>query len=263
MGLDGLLREFQPEIVAHLAAQPGVRYSIEEPASYVSSNIVGTFNLLEAIRANPVNHLMMASTSSVYGAGAPPFREDDRTDHPLSLYAATKKAAEDVAHSYSHLYGIPTTMMRFFTVYGPWSRPDMAMFKFAQAMFSGETIDVYDASSSRRDFTDVRDVVEAIDLLMDKIPTAAVGPGTSPRAPYRVVNIAGGRPVELNAYINALERVIGRPAIRRELPAQPGEMTATAADTTLLRELTGFAPATPLDKGVRDFVDWFRSYNGL
>jgi UDP-glucuronate 4-epimerase len=261
--LDGLLRDFRPEIVVHLAAQPGVRYSIEEPAGYISSNIVGSFNLLEAIRAHSVDHLLMASTSSVYGAGAPPFRETDRTDHPLSLYAATKKAAEDLAHSYAHLYGIRTTMMRFFTVYGPWSRPDMAMFKFARDILAGEPIDVYNASQAMRDFTHVLDVVEAIELLMSRIPEPGLDSGASPSAPYRVVNIAGGRPIALNAYISALEEAIGRPAIRRELPAQPGEMTATAADVTLLRQLTGFTPTTPIETGVRQFVDWYRSYHGV
>ncbi len=259
--LDRLMRDFKPEIVAHLAAQPGVRYSIDQPAGYVSSNIVGTFNLLEAVRANPVRHLMMASTSSVYGAGVAPFRETQRTDYPLSFYAATKKACEDIAHSYAHLYGAPTTMMRFFTVYGPWSRPDMAMFKFARAIYAGEPIDVYNSTGARRDFTYVSDVIEAITLLMEKIPSPGGDLGSSPQAPYRVINIAGGAPIRLSAYIAALEAAIGIPARRNEMPAQPGEMTETAADVTLLRQLTGLIPSTPMETGVRAFVDWYKDYH--
>ena len=260
--LDRLMREFRPELVAHLAAQPGVRYSIDQPEGYISSNVVGSFNLLEAVRANPVRHLMMASTSSVYGAGTPPYRESDRTDQPLSFYAATKKAVEDMAHAYAHLYAIPTTMMRFFTVYGPWSRPDMAMFKFARAIYAGQPIEVYNPAIARRDFTYVTDVTKAIELLMDKIPTPNGDSGASPQAPYRVINIAGGAPVRLTAYLASLEAAIGIQAKRNDMPAQPGDMAETAADVTLLRELTGFTPSTPMEAGVRAFVEWYKNHYG-
>jgi len=248
------------EIVVHLAAQPGVRDSLGQSRRYVTSNVEGAFNLLEAVRSSPVRHLMMASTSSVYGSGPTPFRETDRADHPLSLYAATKKATEDIAHSYSHLFSLPVTMMRFFTVYGPWGRPDMAMFAFTRAILAGEPIDVYNSAVARRDFTYVEDVVKAITSLTEKIPTPGGDSGASPIAPYRVVNIASGAPVALDDFIAAIEAAVGRRASRRELPAQPGEMARTEANVDLLRALTGFTPRTSLTSGVRAFVAWFRAY---
>ena len=250
------------DVVVHLAAQAGVRYSLEAPASYIDSNVVGTFNVLEAVRAAPVQHLLMASTSSVYGANRAPFCETDRADYPLSIYAATKKATEDLAHSYAHLFGQPTTMMRFFTVYGPWYRPDMALFKFTKAILAGEPIDVYNGGRMRRDFTYIDDVVESLVRLVPATPRNAEV-GCSPAAPYRVVNIAGGAPVELEDYISAIERATGRKAIRRDLPMQAGDMTETVASVDLLEKLTGFVPKTRIETGIDRFVDWYRAYYGL
>ncbi|MDB5594845.1 MAG: UDP-glucuronate 5-epimerase [Hyphomicrobiales bacterium] len=258
--LSRIVNEAQPDIVVHLAAQAGVRYSMEEPRSYVSANVVGTFNLLEALRAAPVSHLMLASTSSVYGANAMPFCEGDRTDHPLSFYAATKKATEAMAHSYAHLYAIPTTVMRFFTVYGPWGRPDMALFKFTRSILAGEPIDIYNAGQMQRDFTFVDDAIEGVVRLAELIPAASDGAAGSPAAPYRVVNIAGGKPVNLEDYISAIEVATGRRAIRNELPMQMGEPQSTLASTQELERLTGFRPRTPVDEGVRAFVDWYRAF---
>ncbi len=256
-----ITREFRPDAVFHLAAQAGVRYSLEAPGSYVSSNIVGTFNLLEAVRATPVRHLLIASTSSVYGANPPPFRETDRTDHPLSIYAATKKATEDIAHSYAHLFGQPTTLMRFFTVYGSWYRPDMALYKFARAIFAGEPIDVYNRGKMRRDFIYIDDVVESLVRLVDKPPRAGEDASSSPVAPCRVVNVAGAAPVELEDYIAAIEAAAGRKAIRRDLPMQAGDMVETAANSAVLERLTGFVPKTRIDEGIAVFVEWFRKYH--
>ncbi len=262
--LTRIVGETQADVVVHLAAQAGVRYSMEEPRSYVSANIVGTFNLLEALRAAPVSHLMLASTSSVYGANDMPFAESDRTDHPLSFYAATKKATEVMAHSYAHLWNQPTTIMRFFTVYGPWGRPDMALFKFTRSILEGKPIDIYNAGKMQRDFTYVEDAVEGIIRLADIAPTRAdslaADPAGSPAAPWRVVNIAGGKPVELDAYIGAIEAATGRVAIRNELPMPTGEPQSTLAATRELERLTGFLPSTPVETGVRAFVDWYRDF---
>lgn len=260
--LAALVAEIRPDVVVHLAAQAGVRYSIEEPRSYVSANVVGTFNLLEALRATPVRHLMLASTSSVYGSNAMPFCEADRTDHPLSFYAATKKATEDMAHSYAHLYAIPTTALRFFTVYGPWGRPDMALFKFTRAILAGEPIDIFNGGRMQRDFTYVEDAVEAVVRLIELPPAPSDDAAGSTAAPYRVVNVAGGTTVELDAYIRAIELATGRSAIRNELPMQPGEPQATLASTAELERLTGFCPRTPVDAGVRAFVEWYRDFYG-
>ena len=253
--------EPRPDIVVHLAAQAGVRYSLENPRAYVDANLVGTYNVLELARG--VRHLLLASTSSVYGANvATPFRETDRTDHPLTLYAATKKAGEDMAHAYAHLWKTPTTAFRFFTVYGPWGRPDMALFKFVAATLRGEPIDVYGEGRMQRDFTYIDDLVEAIIRLLDKAPQegAPVGPldSLSPAAPYRVVNIGGGRPVGLMAYIDAVERALGRRIERRLLPMQKGDVPATSASPDLLRALTGYVPETDVETGVRAFVEWYR-----
>ena len=249
------------DVVVHLAAQAGVRYSLEYPRAYIDANITGTFNLLEALRANPCRHLLFASTSSVYGANVrQPFEESHSTDHPVSLYAATKKACEAMAYSYAHLFGIPTTVVRLFTVYGPWGRPDMALFKFTRSIIEGTPIEVYGAGKMTRDFTYVDDTVEAICRLADLSP--AVGSPSAARAdaPYRIVNIGCGRPIGLEDFVATIEGAIGRKATRHDLPMQPGDVRATWASTAVLETLTGFRPATPLADGVDAFVAWYRDY---
>jgi UDP-glucuronate 4-epimerase len=256
----------EPEMIVHLAAQAGVRYSLEHPEAYVSANLSGTFNVLEAAREAEVRHLMFASTSSVYGGNTTmPFRETDLTDAPMTLYAATKKAGEAMSHSYAHLWNIPTTCFRFFTVYGPWGRPDMALFKFASAIEKGEPIEIYGEGLMRRDFTYVDDLVEGIVRLMAAAPEKGnpvsadgVTDSLSPVAPWRVVNIAGGQPVELLDYVETIERHMGKTATRRLLPMQMGDVAATHADPGLLRALTGYVPATPVEMGVKAFVEWYR-----
>lgn len=254
------------EVVLHLAAQAGVRYSLEQPQSYIQSNVVGTANLLEALRALPPRHLIFASTSSIYGGNSKvPFAETDRADGPVSLYAATKKSGEAMVHAYAHLFGIPATCVRFFTVYGPWSRPDMAPLKFATAMMEGRPIDVYGFGRMRRDFTFVDDLVDAIVRLMERAPETGKGvahDSLSEVAPFRIVNIGGGRPTELMDFISALERALGVKAQLNLLPMQPGDVVATEADTGLLQALIGAMPQTPMDAGVARFVAWFKSYNG-
>lgn len=255
----------KPDLVIHLGAQAGVRYSLENPSAYISSNIVGTFNLLEALRTRPPEHLMLASTSSVYGGNDRlPFAEIHRADHPVSLYAATKKATEDIAHSYAHLWSIPTTCFRFFTVYGPWGRPDMALFKFVRAIRSSTPIDVYGEGKMRRDFTYIDDLVAAILRLTEVPPQLGRVVGTmdsiSAVAPFRTVNIAGGTPVGLLAFIAAIEEALGVKAVKRMLEMQPGDVVETSADTTLLAELVGELPATPIAEGVGKFVEWYDGY---
>src|SRR4051812_10104505 len=262
--LKSAIRDFRPEIVVHLAAQAGVRYSIEHPETYVSSNLIGTFNLLEALRATPVQHAILASTSSIYGANdSPAFTEVERTDFPLSIYAATKRGTEAMSHSYAHLFGIPTTLTRFFTVYGPWGRPDMAPIKFASAIEAGRAIDVYGHGEQSRDFTYIDDVVEAVTRLIPKAPVAGfavdAADSISPVAPWRTVNIAGGQPMPLLDFIAAFEAALGKPALKNFVPMQPGDVSATAADTKLLRALTGFVPATSVADGVKAFCDWYRA----
>jgi UDP-glucuronate 4-epimerase len=257
--------EPRPDVVVHLAAQAGVRYSLENPRAYVDANLVGTYNVLELARG--VRHLLLASTSSVYGANAAmPFRETDRTDHPLTLYAATKKASEDMAHSYAHLWKTPTTAFRFFTVYGPWGRPDMALFKFVAATLKGEPVEVYGHGEMKRDFTYVDDLVEAVVRLIDRPPREGEPVGDvdslSPAAPYRTVNIGGGQPVGLMPFIAAIERALGRPIEKRMLPMQKGDVPATWAAPDLLRALTGYVPSTDVDAGVRAFVAWYRGLYG-
>lgn len=259
---------FRPDMIVHLAAQAGVRYSIEHPDTYIQSNLVGTANVLEVARANPPRHLLVASTSSVYGGNADmPFREADRTDFPVSLYAATKKACEAMSHSYAHLFDIPTTCFRFFTVYGPWGRPDMALFKFVAAIEKGEPIDVYGEGKMRRDFTYVDDLVEGIVRLMAVPPRkgapATLASGTdslSPVAPWRSVNIAGGQPVELMDFITVIEELVGRPAVKNMLPMQQGDVVETFADAGLLEALTGFRPRIGTQQGVAAFVQWYRQW---
>jgi len=256
---------FRPERVLHLAAQAGVRYSVEEPRSYVGANIVGTFNLLELARRHPVEHLLIASTSSVYGANAEmPFTERQRTQLPLSFYAATKGATELMGHSYSHLFGTPMTFFRFFTVYGPWGRPDMALFKFTRAILAGEPIDVYNNGQMTRDFTFIDDLVEAVLLLADKVPARepVEGDSLSPVAPHRIVNIGGGRSVRLMDYIAELEKALGRSATKNFLPLQEGDLVATEASSELLERLTGYVPRTPPSAGVPKFVDWYLGHYG-
>jgi UDP-glucuronate 4-epimerase len=253
---------FKPQAIIHLAAQAGVRYSLENPRAYVDSNLIGTFNIMEAARIGGVEHLLFASTSSIYGANEKmPFEETDRADTPMTLYAATKKATELMTHSYSHLWKIPTTALRFFSVYGPWGRPDMALFKFVEAIFAGRPIDVYNNGEMLRDFTYVDDLVKAIDLLLQSPPTE--GPGdasSSPVAPWRVVNIGGGAPYPLLDFITEIERCLGRPAERNYMPMQPGDVPATFADPSLLVRLTGYRPDTPPSVGVAAFCDWYRDY---
>ena len=269
--LAGLFSEHRPDVVVHLAAQAGVRYSIENPRSYVESNLVGTFELLEAARAHPPQHMLLASTSSAYGANTEmPYRETMKADHQMSFYAATKKAGEVMAHSYAHLFGLPVTMFRFFTVYGPWGRPDMALFKFTRAMLAGEPIDVYNHGKMMRDFTFVEDLVEAVRRLIDTPPVRPADPASvpeadslSPVAPWRVINIGNSQPVQLGDMIAALETALDLPAERNLMPMQPGDVPATWADTTLLQQLTGFVPGTDIRDGVARFVAWYRDYYGV
>jgi UDP-glucuronate 4-epimerase len=261
-------RDAQPEVIIHLAAQAGVRYSLEAPRAYIDSNLVGTFNVMEAARDLKVNHLLMASTSSVYGANEEmPFRETDKADHPLTIYAATKKANEAMGHSYAHIHDLPVTMFRFFTVYGPWGRPDMAPFKFTKAILAGEPIDIYNQGEMWRDFTYVTDLVQGIATLIDAVPrrpvsAAAISPGDSlsPAAPYRVVNIGNGQKVRLMDFIEAIEAATGKTAMRNFLPMQTGDVPATWADASLLNRLTGGCPTTDVRDGIRAFVAWYREF---
>lgn len=259
----------QPDVIVHLAAQAGVRYSLENPQAYVSANLDGTFNVLEAARKAAPRHLLLASTSSVYGGNQKmPFIETDLTDAPLTLYAATKKANESMSHSYAHLWKLPTTCFRFFTVYGPWGRPDMALFKFVDAIEKGQPIEIYGEGRMKRDFTYVDDLVEAINRLISAVPEMGhpiTGNGIvdslSPVAPWRVVNIAGGQPVDLMSFIETIERHLGKNSDRRLLPMQKGDVAATHADSRLLETLTNYLPNTPVDVGVKAFIDWYREYH--
>ena len=268
-GLARVAEAFDPEIIVHLAAQAGVRYSLENPRAYVDSNLVGTFNVMELARTLAVRHLMLASTSSVYGDdGVMPFAESEAADHPLTLYAATKKAGEGMTHAYSHLWRIPTTVVRFFTVYGPWGRPDMALFKFARAMLAGEAIDVYNHGRMQRDFTYVGDLVEAMDRLLahppvQGEPVSAARDSLSPVAPWRVVNIGRGQPLPLMDFIGEIERSLGRKAVINFMPLQAGDVATTFADCSLLHALTGYRPATSVRDGVSAFCDWYRRYHDL
>lgn len=266
-GIAELFAEEKFNRVIHLAAQAGVRYSLENPHAYADSNLIGYLNILEGCRHNKVEHLLYASSSSVYGLNRKmPFSTDDSVDHPVSLYAATKKANELMAHTYSHLYGIPTTGLRFFTVYGPWGRPDMALFKFTKAMLEGKSIDVYNYGKMKRDFTYVDDIVEAIVRVQDVIPQANAewsvenGSPADSSAPYRVYNIGNSSPVELMDYITALEEALGMIAEKNMMPIQPGDVLETSADTKPLYDLVGFKPQTTVKEGVQNFVDWYKAY---
>jgi UDP-glucuronate 4-epimerase len=261
---------FAPDVIVHLAAQAGVRYSLENPRSYVDANLIGTFNVMEAARLTKPRHLLMASTSSVYGENEKiPFAEVDKTDAPLTIYAATKKANEAMGHSYAHLWDIPTTMFRFFTVYGPWGRPDMALYKFVDAILDGRPIDIYNHGDMWRDFTYVDDLVRAIRLLMDAAPERPAsadqiepGDSLSPSAPHRIVNIGNSDKVRLLDFVDAIEDALGRKATRNYMEMQPGDVPATWADAELLKRLTGYAPQTDFRDGVGRFVAWFRDYYG-
>jgi UDP-glucuronate 4-epimerase len=266
-GMAALFAEQRFERVIHLAAQAGVRYSIENPLAYADSNLIGFVNVLEGCRHNNVGHLLYASSSSVYGLNKKqPFSTEDSVDHPVSLYAATKKANELMAHTYSHLYGIPTTGLRFFTVYGPWGRPDMALFKFTKAMIAGQSIDVYNRGEMYRDFTYIDDIAESIVRLQDVIPqpdaewTVEDGSPASSSAPYAVYNIGNNNPVKLMTYISALEKALGKAADKNLLPMQPGDVKDTSADTAPLYKAINFKPETPVEQGVQNFVDWYRGF---
>ena len=268
--LEKAFHDFRPQRVVNLAAQAGVRYSLENPYAYVEANLVGFINILEACRHGKVEHLVYASSSSVYGANRKlPFSVQDPVDHPVSLYAATKKANELMAHTYSHLYGLPTTGLRFFTVYGPWGRPDMALFLFTRKILAGEPIDVFNHGHHTRDFTYVDDIVEGVVRTLDRVPEP--DPSYDPlkpnsatsSAPYRVYNIGNSHPVQLSHYIEVLEDCLGRKAEKNLLPLQPGDVPDTSAEVTELMNDTGYRPDTSVEEGVKRFVEWYRGYYGV
>ena len=268
--IDKLFADTKPQRVMHLAAQAGVRYSITNPRAYIEANVVGYMNILEACRHLPVEHLVYASTSSVYGANTNmPFSVHDNVDHPVSLYAATKKANELMAHTYSHLYRLPTTGLRFFTVYGPWGRPDMSLFLFTRKILAGEPIDVFNYGNHRRDFTYVDDIVEGVMRCIDKVATPSSvwtgdepDPGTS-AAPYRLYNIGNNSPIELMDFISTLEKCLGIEAKKNLLPLQLGDVPDTYADVTALVDDMGYKPNTPLEVGIGNFVKWYKEYYGV
>lgn len=265
---DTMADEFQPDIIVHLAAQAGVRYSLENPRAYIDANVIGTFNVMEAARRLEVKHLLMASTSSVYGANEDmPFTEREKADTQLTIYAATKKANEAMGHSYAHLWNLPTTMFRFFTVYGTWGRPDLALYKFVDAILDGRPIDIYNHGDMHRDFTYVDDLVQGIRLLIDAVP---MKPGSreeipdwdslSIAAPFRIVNIGNSSKVRLLDFVDAIEEALEKKAVRNYMEMQKGDVPATWADATLLQELTGYRPRTEFKVGIAQFVAWFRDY---
>lgn len=269
--LETIWLQNQCDIVVHLAAQAGVRYSLENPRAYIDANIVGTFNIMELTRIHPVKHFVLASTSSAYGANMQmPFMESDKADAQLTLYAATKKATENMTHCYSHLWNIPTTALRFFTVYGPWGRPDMALFKFTKGILNGTPIDIYNHGKMERDFTYIDDLIESIVRLCHVPPVRPeAGAGLDPSdslslvAPHRIVNIGGGMPVNLMEFVEEIEKAVGKPAIPNYLPLQQGDVLRTFANADLLHRLTGYVPSTPVSVGVPAFVAWFRSYYNI
>ncbi len=275
--LQSAMASFKPDVIVHLAAQAGVRYSIDNPRSYLESNLVGTFNVMEGARTQKVKHLLMASTSSVYGANTKmPFDECQKVDTPMSFYAATKKANEAMAHSYAHIYGLPITMFRFFTVYGAWGRPDMALFKFTKNIVENKPIDIYNNGDMHRDFTYVTDLVRGIALLIDAVPPAPekdgdavipqdveVGDSLSPVAPWRAVNIGNSDKVRLMDFVEAIEENLGKKAEYNFMPMQPGDVHATWADASLLKKLTGYQPQTSFKQGVKQFVSWYRAFYGI
>ncbi|WP_295513166.1 NAD-dependent epimerase/dehydratase family protein [uncultured Sulfitobacter sp.] len=266
---DRVADEFAPDVIVHLAAQAGVRYSLENPRAYLDANVIGTFNVMEAARRLGVQHLLMASTSSVYGANTEmPFIETEKTDTQLTIYAATKKANESMGHAYAHLYDLPTTMFRFFTVYGPWGRPDLALYKFVDAMLDGRPIDIYNNGDMYRDFTYVDDLVRAIRLLIEVAPVrpengfVPEGDSLSPVAPYRVVNIGNSDKVRLLDFVDAIENCLGQKAERNYMGMQTGDVPATWANADLLKTLTGYQPQTDFRDGIAKFVEWYRDYAG-
>ncbi|PCI88906.1 MAG: UDP-glucuronate 5-epimerase [Hyphomicrobiales bacterium] len=268
--LNSLCDAEKPDIIVHLAAQAGVRYSLENPRAYIESNIIGTFNVMECAREFNVEHLLMASTSSVYGASEKmPYAETDKVDEPMTIYAATKKANEAMGHSYAHLWNLPTTMFRFFTVYGPWGRPDMALFKFTKGIIEGTPIDIYNHGEMYRDFTYVEDLVKGIRLLVDVAPVKPEtisdidqGDSLSSVAPFRVVNIGNSDKVRLLDFIEAIEAEVGKPAVRNYMDMQKGDVPATWANAELLKKLTGYQPQTNIREGVKQFVKWYLEYYG-
>lgn len=269
--IDEVIDGFKPDVIVHLAGQAGVRYSLENPRSYIDANVVGTFNVMEAARRNGVRHLLMASTSSVYGANTEmPYRETDKADTQMTIYAATKKATEAMGHSYAHLHDLPVTMFRFFTVYGPWGRPDMAYFKFVKAILNGDPIDIYNHGEMYRDFTYVEDLVRGIRLLIDAAPVRpasaeeiAANDSLSPVAPFRIVNIGNSTKVRLLDFIEAIEDALGVKAQRNYMEMQPGDVPATWAEASLLHDLTGYKPTTSVREGIGAFVAWYREYYGV
>jgi UDP-glucuronate 4-epimerase len=263
--LDKTIANFKPRIIIHLAAQAGVRYSIEQPRVYLSSNITGTFNVIESAHKAKVKHLIIASSSSVYGANLNiPYRETDQVQTQLSVYAATKKSTESIAHSYSNLWKLPTTILRFFTVYGPWGRPDMALFKFTESIIKGKPIDIYNNGEMYRDFTYIDDIVKGMISLIDVVPKnekkVNKNDSLSPVAPFRIINIGNSNKVKLLDFIEVLENCLGKKAIRNYMPMQKGDVHATWANTDLLKKLTGYAPKTNINEGVKKFVDWYINY---
>lgn len=267
--LDEVTNRFAPDIIVHLAAQAGVRHSLEHPRTYLDANVIGSFNVMEVARRLNVRHLLMASTSSVYGANEDmPFSELDKADSQLTIYAATKKANESMAHAYAHLWNLPTTLFRFFTVYGSWGRPDLALYKFVDAILDGRPIDIYNHGDMYRDFTHVDDLVRGIQLLMDVIPQKPAdgvvleGDSLSPVAPFRIVNIGNSEKVSLLDFIDAIEAVLGKKAKRNYMGMQKGDVPATFADASLLQRLTGYRPQTDFKTGIAEFVTWFRDYHG-
>ena len=265
--LDPAVDACAPDVILHLAAQAGVRYSLENPRAYIDANVVGTFNVMEAARRNEVAHLLMASTSSVYGANTDmPFIETEKADTQLTIYAATKKANESMAHAWAHIHDLPTTMFRFFTVYGPWGCPDLALYKFVDAILDDRPIDIYNHGEMYRDFTYIDDLVRAIRLLIDAVPARPAdgavpeGDSLSPVAPYRIVNIGNSDKVRLLDFVDAIEDCLGRKATRNYMGMQTGDVPATWADAALLQRLTGYRPQTDFRDGIARFVDWYRDY---
>jgi len=263
--LKKVITKFKPKIIIHLAAQPGVRYSIEKPRTYLSSNITGTFNIIEAAHKAKVNHLIVASSSSVYGANKSiPYSETDKTQTQLSVYAATKRATESIAHAYSNLWKLPTTMLRFFTVYGPWGRPDMALFKFTESIIKGKPIDIYNNGKMYRDFTYIDDIVKSTISLIDVPPknekNIDKNDSLSPVAPFRIVNIGNSNKVKLLDFVDTLETCLGKKAIRNYMPMQKGDVYATWANTDLLKKLTGYSSTTDFKEGIKKFVDWYTNH---
>ena len=268
--LDKVANNFKPDVIIHLAAQAGVRYSLENPRSYIDANIIGSFNVMEVAKIQKVKHFLIASSSSVYGANVEmPFKEIEKTDTQVSLYAATKKASESIAHSYAHLWKIPTTLFRFFTVYGPWGRPDMAIFNFVDKILKNKPIDIYNHGDMYRDFTYIDDLVNSVELLIDTIPgshnanNVFKNDSISPVAPYRIINIGNSKKVKLIDFVNIIEKTIGKKAIRNFLPMQKGDIYASWADCTLLKDLTGNIPETNFEEGVSNFVKWYREYYNI